>query len=392
MQFQTIGFKLKSLLFLLFLFCLSSSAHADAGTPLMWTTFLHLSVGNALIGIGEGLLIIYLFRLRRRFTIPIMIAANYLSMVAGMILIPTFYHFLKPDNATIHLTQMTGILWKMGLLTFIATLLIEWPFCLCLFAREEKYFKKSILADLAAQSASYAVLIPIYLYSSIGLHLPRDLRVDQSVVSALPEKGTVYFLSPDTAALCSVDLRGGNEKRVMALPQKDKNAKEIDWGYHDHLLAFYPSETKKSWDLWVKDDQRIRDDDETSTHPNPNDILLLKDLAGRAAGPKGTHFYQRFNPVDLRRDKSDDPYVFVSTYGPMSDVEIRDKTRGELSFFVETPFMRWDGSFPTLLPGDRIVFEFDGQILLLDLNTRKIGLIANGWQPVVILQDDAGKS
>jgi hypothetical protein len=56
---------------------------ADAGTPLMWTSMLHLLVGNALIGVGEGLLLVRLFKTSANWTIPVMMAANYFSAWTG---------------------------------------------------------------------------------------------------------------------------------------------------------------------------------------------------------------------------------------------------------------------------------------------------------------------
>lgn len=387
MKFLSTGKKLK-LCLTLFLLSLASTAHADAGTPLMWTTFLHLSIGNAIIGIAEGLLIIYLFRLRRRFAIPIMIVANYLSMIAGMVLIPFLYGFVKPGDDAVHLAQMTGTLWKMGLLTFVLTLFVEWPFCLCLFAREKGNFRKSILADLAAQTASYAILIPIYLYSSLGLDMVREVQIDQTIVAFMATQGTVYFISLDDMTLRSVALSGVGEKKVMDLPRKDKDGKELDWGYHRRRLTFYPSAKQNAWDLWIKDDSPDHNFGKPSEHPNSNDIPLIKDLAGRAATPKETTSFARYAPADLRGDQASENHILVDTYGPMSCITGLGR---EMSFFVETPFMRWDGGSPTLLPGSKIVLEFDGQILLYDLQTKKIGLIANGRQPVVILHDDAGK-
>jgi len=53
-----------------------SIAYADAGTPLIWATLFHLLIGNAIIGIGEGLLIAHLFKARKKAIIWSMIAAS----------------------------------------------------------------------------------------------------------------------------------------------------------------------------------------------------------------------------------------------------------------------------------------------------------------------------
>ena len=59
------------------------AAHANAGTPLMWATMLHLFFGNAIIGILEGLLLAVFFRLPKGKTIFLLIAANYASAWLG---------------------------------------------------------------------------------------------------------------------------------------------------------------------------------------------------------------------------------------------------------------------------------------------------------------------
>ena len=42
------------------------TARADAGTPLMWAGMLHLVFGNAIIGIFEGLILAWLFKLSKK--------------------------------------------------------------------------------------------------------------------------------------------------------------------------------------------------------------------------------------------------------------------------------------------------------------------------------------
>src|SRR5438094_158845 len=59
---------------------------ADSGTPLLWAGTLHLLLGNLLIGILEGRLLAWLYRLKAPRAIEIMIAANYVSMIAGILI------------------------------------------------------------------------------------------------------------------------------------------------------------------------------------------------------------------------------------------------------------------------------------------------------------------
>ena len=58
-------------------------ALANAGTPLMWAGMFHLSIGNAVIGVLEGLLVAQLFGAPKGRAIGVMIAANYVSAWVG---------------------------------------------------------------------------------------------------------------------------------------------------------------------------------------------------------------------------------------------------------------------------------------------------------------------
>ncbi|MCA9441874.1 MAG: hypothetical protein KC964_13780, partial [Candidatus Omnitrophica bacterium] len=58
-------------------------AHANMGTPLMWGTLLHLYIGNAFIGILEGLILAKLGGFGKTKSILTMIAANYVSALWG---------------------------------------------------------------------------------------------------------------------------------------------------------------------------------------------------------------------------------------------------------------------------------------------------------------------
>lgn len=58
-------------------------AWANAGTPLMWAGMLHLVFGNALIGLGEGLLLAWVFFAPKVKTVLTLILANYVSAWLG---------------------------------------------------------------------------------------------------------------------------------------------------------------------------------------------------------------------------------------------------------------------------------------------------------------------
>jgi hypothetical protein len=53
-------------------------------------------------------------------------------------------------------------------------------------------------------------------------------------------------------------------------------------------------------------------------------------------------------------------------------------------FILHTPFISWFMKNVTILPEDQVVFQMGEQIVLLDLNSRKIGFISKGIGPVVV--------
>ena len=50
---------------------------------------------------------------------------------------------------------------------------------------------------------------------------------------------------------------------------------------------------------------------------------------------------------------------------------------------LETPFVQWYMRSVTILPGDQVVFQMGDQIVLLDLESHKMGLVTKGRWPVV---------
>jgi len=70
--------------------CVPITLSANAGTPLMWAGILHLTLGNLMIGLLEGGLLIYWLGLRQWFfwcALGGMIVANYASSWVGYLIL-----------------------------------------------------------------------------------------------------------------------------------------------------------------------------------------------------------------------------------------------------------------------------------------------------------------
>src|SRR5262245_1918972 len=64
-------------------FLVPAVALANVGTPLMWASAAHMVLGNACIGILEGALLSWFFKVNAYRAIAVMIVANYVSAWIG---------------------------------------------------------------------------------------------------------------------------------------------------------------------------------------------------------------------------------------------------------------------------------------------------------------------
>ena len=120
----------------------------------MWATAFHLLLGNAIIGVGEGLLLAFLFRLKRASCVVVMIAANYFSAwVGGVFVIPRFAYARNLD-----LYSARRWLWVMVVITYVVTLVMEWPFVALCLRKTPHWFRESLWGSLVVQTASYLIV------------------------------------------------------------------------------------------------------------------------------------------------------------------------------------------------------------------------------------------
>jgi len=115
--------KAKHLFPLVVIMLLPSTAFANAGTPLMWVSAIHLVAGNALIGIVEGLLLGLFFECSKWKSVLILIAANYASAWGGVLM-------MEPLTSLPDMTIENIRYWLVVfvIVAFLVTLLIEYPF------------------------------------------------------------------------------------------------------------------------------------------------------------------------------------------------------------------------------------------------------------------------
>jgi hypothetical protein len=337
-------------------------AYADAGTPLMWAGMFHLLIGNAIIGIGEGLILARFFRPKRAGCIPIMIAANYFSAwVGGVFLSSAIVGWLDLD-----LYNARRWLWCMVVVTYLLTLLLEWPFVALCFRKTDGWFRKSLWGSLVVQSASYLILFGWY-WAASGTSLYTDLAVVQPSAITLPKETTLYYLSENNTDIYAWELGEGKPKKIS----------DFTSTYHRNALFLDKSRTAGRWDLMVGPEYASDASDaiyKTVAAGLPCDIA--EPVRARLA-PGGE--VPRF-----RADKSGWQFSFGWMAGRLDGENA--KAGKNLGLSLETPFAVWLVSFPTQLPSGQVVFQLGrNQICVLDPNERKVALIAKGRSPVITM-------
>jgi hypothetical protein len=356
---------------ILLLICSPATARADAGTPLMWAAMLHLAIGNAFIGIFEGLVLARFFKLRIRTCVFAMIPANYFSAWVGGLFLNHEISEVLPFN----LYNAWHWLWVMVGITYLMTLILEWPFVFFCFRKESNRFKKSLRGNLLVQSLSYVLLFGWYWMAS-GTTLYTKMNIVPSSQIAFPKQGIVYFISETNKTVCALDLVSHQIKKVNPL-------KEVD---RDDRLFVRPSVVDtNNWDIF-----------ETSKK-----ILICSNLDVTAAQTwrdknnpdriEGTWF--NFGEVPKLGVAMKSDWKFRTGFWPIEGLHgVRTNSDEKIYFSLETPFVSWITRNATHLPGDFIVFQLgDNQICLLEAPTKKIALLAKGQGPIVIIPKEIAK-
>jgi hypothetical protein len=342
-------------------------AFANSGTPLMIASWLHLFFGNTVIGIGEGLLLAFLFRKNAILCVPAMVVANYFSAWVGSEILG----YIRETNALdLDLSNAWRWLWIMVALTYVLTIVLEWPFVALCLRKRDGWLRKSIYGSLVVQSVSYLVIFGWY-WSASDRSLYTDLRVVQPSEISLPEKTIVYYIAAGDDDAYAMDLGEGTTRKVGELASV---------GTAKRLLVKESKETPGHWDLIATNEIDPRSPGITKT--------VVADFSPEVARPQDPQY-----PLDVLRfpaaENSD--WVFQSdAWQGLYGKNAKDGRMIEVS--LETPFVWWIASSATQLPGGQVVLQLgQSQICVLDPVEGKIALIARGRSPVVGVESQPQK-
>jgi hypothetical protein len=372
------GFKSRLLLFLVLLGVVAFPQHAcaNAGTPLIWATMLHLVFGNALIGIGEGLLLAWLFSLPKAKCVAAMIVANYASAWLGVVLIQGAI----VDALPMDLNNGWMWFWVMVVATYCMTLLVEWPFIAQRFRGTQGWFRRSVRASLVVQSASYLLLFGWYwLASNTSLYTKMDIVASADL--SLPESVHVYFISPADGNVYKRQLTGGSEQKIFELNSTNRN---------DRLFVRPNITDSNRWDL-------VAHLDGTEWY-GAHRVDVLTNMMVEAAPERRSSYtgtplnegttWLNFGRAQRLGSATNSHWEFRTGFWAWEGLEASNETTSEsMQFSYETPFGAWIIRNTFHLPSDKVLFQLGrDQICAFDPVHRRVGLLWKGRGPVPVIE------
>ncbi|HWB54445.1 MAG TPA: hypothetical protein VG722_09640 [Tepidisphaeraceae bacterium] len=349
---------------------------ADTITSLIVADIAYLFLLNAAIGFLEGTLLRRLFSGGRR-AVWWMIAANYLSAWIGWIALagiwsnPHVRALLAPAPIE-RINLLAGI---TVLLSFAITLLIEWPFVHWGTVRPRRSIGRTTLATFCVNSISYLLLCLWFLWTSFTL--PFNARVVSLIDMGPFPQGTLYWIDP-TGRVIARDLRGkGGNLRVGQMMQND-----FIWPCQ---LRVDPASNRQHVQIDVEYATSTYADRPTPSDVKPPDPVVIADAGRASAFPRDYWDQSRTlqnDVVDLRPAEHRQMRVTFDWYRHYLDTKVPGGPHTHL--YVGLINWDWELQQPTILPDDKIVFEWEKQILLFDPHTANIAFIANGSCPAFV--------
>ncbi len=341
-------------------------ALANAGTPLMWASMIHLVIGNAFIGILEGTLLAKIFSLKKVKTVGIIILANYFSAwLGGLFLGQAIVKHLPID-----LNNAWFYFWLMVFITYCITLLLEFPFVVFCLRGDSKWLSKSLWGSLAIQSVSYTIIFGWY-WAASGVSLFTQAQVVAPLSISLPRDVDLYFISSTDGNVYRMLINSSTQEKVFELHSVD----------HNDRLLFRPDSEKR----WVLDARLSTSD------PKIPKIVKIADFAPQnptyiSSGSEGT--WSIFGQVPKLGNANASAWEFKAGFWPIEGLHGTKKSTAEkVHISFETPFVAWNVRNAVHLPTDKVLFQLgDDQICVYDPLKKQVALLARGRGPIVLLK------
>lgn len=358
------------LLGLVILITQPSIAEANVGTPLMWVTAFQLFVGNALIGILEGSLLAWIYRIPTSRSIPLMILANYFSVWVGWVWLSEF----AQNQHDLTLYNVQRFLWGMIAAAYVVTLWLEWPFVAISIWGKGHDLRRSCVASLLVQSVSYVLLFGWFGMASVN-SLLTDVTLVPAEQTPLPPSVRIYYIANEDGDVYAREPSAGRIEKVFDLDSTDLS----------DCLWFVESERTPGF-------QELVALQESGDFNDPK-IVRTGVIVANANCPKGEYNRQRdpsYSSGQAARlgDAKNSPWSFVAGFWSLQGLSGENSKTGEhLRCALEVPFVQWRVVHAILLPTDKVLFQLGRrQTCLLDPETRKLSVLCLGRGAVAVLE------
>jgi hypothetical protein len=353
-----------------------SSALADAGTPLMWVGALHLAMGNLIIGAAEGLILAKLFSLKKLKCVWLLIPANYFSAWVGYFFLePPLFRFLHMD-----LNNGWTWFWVLVFVTYLMTLVLEWPFVALCFRGSPGWLKRSLKGNFVVQTISYVVLFGWY-WAASGTSLYTQMRVVSPKEISLPESVVLYFIAESDGNISARLLASGESREIFNLRSTNK----------EDRLFVRPSRGRSNYfDLVARLESGAYHDTHLVEIERGFAKQAVLDWHATLDPPQNEGTWFNFGPVPRLGAAAKSDWNFETDFWPIEGFFGENKAKGaRIHFSFETPFGAWAARNATQLPGDKVVFQLgENQICVMDPNAKTIALLVHGRGPVAAIPDD----
>lgn len=337
----------------------AGSAHADAGTPLLWGTAFHLFIGNALLALLEGSLIAGWFQLPWKRCIGWMLPANYFSAWVGLWLLQHEFEQRVTD-----LYDARYWLWWLVASAYGLTLILEWPFVALCFWRQRCWFRKSLRGAWMTQTLSYALLFGGYAFVS-STSLYGELEVVRAGDMPRPAGIVLFYFSPEDGDVWRTDLVSGKKEKVAVLPgERD---------LMDHLKLETSAGDTNFWDLVAV----IR---RGEAGPQESCVVWPRISSQDRIPPEQarlTHSYFGWGRAFQVASATNSVWELEWTH--WEDVGVRvSSQQSRFHLGLGVPFGGWSPFRVIHLPGDYALVQWDRQICLVSLPERTVAKIGTG--------------
>ncbi len=226
-------------------------------------------------------------------------------------------------------------------------------------------WKRALKLSAVVNLVSYSVLgVLAFFVSNFSILTNARLMPDLSFVHT--RRAVVYYLDPIGAAVWKVRLDGSPPQQVLKLQEPPE---EHDVVSHPDLYPNYDNASGK-WYLYAGN-QRVTE------------------LSGRFWKPDDEGRRRTWYSVDLREPDSRTFKVWTGFWAG-EGLRIDWESGERLHLGLEVPGFAWPVRSATVLPHGEIVFQLERQIMIYQVPTRRLGWIADGYSPLVVLQEATG--